>query len=89
MTSPHLKKLTRCARYKEAHKAAGLCIDCDEKATEGVYCTEHAAKNRARVRRNAVRRVKEGLCLHCGRPVEKGNRCHNRNECVPSRRMAQ
>lgn len=35
----------------DAHKAAGLCVQCSQPATHGVHCEKHNAKNKADSRR--------------------------------------
>lgn len=89
MNSVHLKPLTRQARLRERRRLAGLCYYCTEKATHGVSCERHAREKNEKQRKRAAAVKAKGLCIHCGRPVEDGRTCHNRNECVPSRRIAQ
>jgi len=55
-------------RYKERHKAAGLCVGCQNVAIEGrSLCVRCRDKQRARQNELQQLRRLKGLCLSCGR----------------------
>jgi hypothetical protein len=60
--------------YKLRHSAAGLCIECPEKATRGNRCRKHWMINKATKRRYGERisnkRKEAGLCIDCARPLD-------------------
>jgi len=64
-----------------------LCVHCWKKAVPGMArCEACREKRRRRQALLEKRRMANGLCRMCGRPVEKGFKMHARSECVPSRR---
>ena len=76
------------ARFKWRQRAKGLCVDCQEKPVPGKKrCESCLQKQRERFRRIKRERIREGLCIFCGRPVEAGFKGHARGECIPSRRV--
>lgn len=73
----------------EEHKKAGICVRCNKKATNGLYCMECGIKTKrnrkkrseaSRIKRNERglipnERKKEGLCLWCGEKANLGKNC--------------
>jgi hypothetical protein len=83
-------------RYRERHRAAGLCRDCPEPRAEGskTFCVRCLAKHREDARKRyasgaqklAKVRYEEkheaaGLCRACPRPVRAGTtKCEHHHE---------
>lgn len=71
----------------EEHKSKGICVRCNKKATNGLYCLEHNIKAKKRSRERAQQnkiirherglipkyRIENGLCLVCGEKIEESN----------------
>lgn len=61
-------------KYKEKHKALGLCLNCPQPARYNrLLCGECAAKQLIVDKRNApkirARRIEERKCVRCGAPL--------------------
>ena len=48
-----------------------LCQDCEEPATDGSYCKEHADRKRRNNKRDTERRREENKCLGCSFPLSE------------------
>lgn len=48
------------SRIKQQHKAAGLCWECNDIATQGLRCDKHAEANRQRSRAYQQNKVRQG-----------------------------
>ena len=76
--------------YKLRHKKLGLCTDCSRPAKPGgSQCKMHTAKYTIRTIKCIKRRLDNGLCRYCGRPLtseDSGFKTHNRQACSPYRK---
>ena len=88
---PDITKWDRRRRYEQRHRDQGLCQKCSEPQVEGsVYCERHRAIERIVTKARPLNRIAAGMCVKCGRPLgpeDAGMTHHNRNECIPSRRI--
>jgi len=74
--------------YKKSHREKGLCLFCSNKAEPfSAYCKEHRETHRIsslkykwaniyeirkKDRKLKEKRILEGKCSHCGKPLDKG-----------------
>lgn len=87
------------ARRREIYqqkKANGICIRCSKKATHGLFCYEHAIKERRKSAERASiekahrhergliheERRERGLCLWCGEKTVPGLQCCERHRQI-------
>lgn len=84
--------------YREK-KEKGVCVRCNKKATQGMYCLECSIKVKRHNTKTAERRKKErhirglipeqrekeGTCLKCGNPLSKEDKENGYKVCLSCR----
>lgn len=77
-------------------KRLGICVTCNSKSTNGVYCLRHATENREKSNKRVQRLKSLGLCLICEDPSSGKAFCKkcsikdkNRQETLVKRRVVQ
>lgn len=62
-------------RWYYDHKAKGLCVSCNEKATNGTLCDKHTAYQNAAKAKRAAERKAHGVCVSCRSMATDGIYC--------------
>ena len=74
MTAKRIRPPLYRKNLRQLHRDKGVCDDCGEKATHGVYCIKHwrmAKIRNARDHHQYVQKCKDqGRCCRCGRPLD-------------------